>query len=810
LRKTPWFTAFAALSLAAGVAVTATVYALVSATIWQPSGVDDPEHVIVLARPGGQAPIWRSAISRPDADEYLRSQQSFARTAAATSINQAIALGPSFESVTAEAVSGSYFGLLGVGASHGRLLGPTDDRDGAAPVVVLSDRLWRRAFGSDPGIIGQSVRLGIGSFEVIGVAAAPFDDVLPSGPPRSRAWIALSHLDGMSATPRNDSRPQFTVFGRLRPGVTIDQAASEAAALAGGLDAQRPLPAAQATTAAQTRTRQWTVTSIGAIQSRVTGRLAIAGYGLIGIASLVLLVACTNLANLSLARGAARRHEFAVRRALGASRRRLVSALIIESALVTALGTAAAFVFLRALLTAFTVDLPVSNQNVFSLAPTMSPRVIVFCGAAMFLSLAVFGLQPALQLTRDSARAQMAMGTHTVVGPRRGAWRLVRWQVAVACSLLLIASVAVQYVVLLSREDSGVDLDRFAIGTVVMQGERWPESTVRATVGTVLERLNADATIESAAAATGMPFGTSLTPYASMRDPARPSGGTVDALLMASTPEIFTTLGIAIQKGRAFNGGDSEGAPPVAILSAAAAREVFATSDVVGRTIEVRNAFRTNTTFRLVTVIGIAADTDVQSRLSRDSGMVYVPFTQDFSPGITFAVRGADPDAALRTLRSAISVAAPDVVLTGAGPADAMLAPALPLTRFAVSVALALGGLALGLCMVGLHGILSQVLAARTREIGLRMALGATARDLRRMTLRQGLRPVAEGLVVGLLIGTLVRIALHRLTDGSVALLDPLAIVALPILFALVGWLACAQPMRRAARVDPNAALRDI
>jgi predicted permease len=813
LRKTPWFTAFAAGSLAAGVAVTATVYALVSATIWQPTGVDDPNSLIVLARPGGQAPLWRRAISRADADDYIRAQQSFARTAASTSINQAMTLGATFEPVTAEAVTGTYFDLLGVGSSIGRLLGPADDRDGAAPVVVLSDRLWRRAFGADPGIIGQSIRLGGGSFEVIGVAAAPFDDVMPSGPARSRAWIALSQLELASTvtskTPQDDSRPRFTVLGRLRPGITVDQASAEASAFAGGLDRERPLPAA-ASAAPRPATRQWIVASVGAIQASLSTRLRIAGYVLIGIAALVLLVACTNLANLSLARGAARTHELAVRRALGASRRRLVNALLIESLLIAAIGTGAAFLLIRVLVRMFTVDLPVANQNVFSLAPSMSPRVIAFSGVAMFLSLAIFGLQPALQLTRDSARARMAAGAHTIVAPKRGAWRLVRWQVAIACSLLLLASVAVQYVVLLSRHDSGVDLDRLAIGTLVMQGDRWPESTVRATVGSVLERLNADPTIESAAAATGMPFGISVTPYASLRAPGRRAGDTVDALLMASTPGIFTTLGIPIEKGRAFNEDDTEVAPPVAILSTMAAREIFGTADAVGRSIEVKNAFRASATFRPMTIVGIAGDTDVQARLSRRSGMVYVPFTQDFSPGVTFAVRGPDPDASVRALRAAAAVVSPDLVLSGAGPAVAMLAPALPLTRLAVSIAVALGALALGLCMVGLHGILSQVLAARTREMGLRMALGATARDLRRMTLTQGLRPVAEGLVVGLLIGTLVRIALYRLTEGRVAFLDPLAIVALPILFALAGWVACAQPMRRAARVDPNVALRDI
>ncbi|HET9369171.1 MAG TPA: ABC transporter permease [Vicinamibacterales bacterium] len=833
LLRSPLFVLFAAISIAVGVAITATVYAILQDTVWRPVAVDQPETLIVLSSDDVGFTRWRGAISRADFEIYATTQQSFASLAFAAPLSAPLALSDAQDAALLTAVSGSYFSALGIAPALGRLIGPADDAPGAPPVIVINHRAWRRAFQSDPSVVGRAVRIGDLTATVIGVTADGFSDLDLGGPSRARGWVPASVGSTVTrlAADRVSDRPVLTVLGRLGPGVSIAEASAEARAISENLDRQTPLPAGANATP---RLRRWSTQSMAAATEQPAA-LSLTAGALVGIAGLVLVVACTNIANLSLARGTLRRHELAIRRALGASRGRLIRELVVESGLVALLGAALSIVFLRLLLVLVSVELPVVNQNVLALEPKLSVPVLMFCAASVLLALIVFGLQPALRLTTGLERADLAGGSPTLVPASRGALWLIRSQVGIAFAFMLLAAMAVQIVLALSRNTSGIDLDRLAVGTVVAVGPRWPEPAARDAIDRIVDRLRSHPGIENVAAATGMPFGMSTTPYAEIGVPGTSTPVHTTALL-ASTPALFETLGIPIENGRAFDARDRAESAPVAVVSASTATELFGTTDVVGREIDLETqqaiAIRRAASSapgsrptvvvrseapaaaapagRPVTIVGVARDTDVQSRMSRRSMLVYVPFTQHFSPGITIAVRTREPEQGVRALRTAVAGESPDLTLHGAGPAGPMLAPVLALTRVAAGVAIVLGSITLVLAMVGLHGVMSYVLASRTREMGLRLALGATARQLARLTLAQGLRPVVHGVIIGVVVGTLARLAIARMSRGAVSTVDVPAILVVSAFFLAAAWLASARPVRRASRVDPNVVLKEL
>lgn len=816
LLRSPLYTAFALASLAVGVTLTTAVYAVLNATLWQRPPLADTDRLMTLTASGSFVPS--RSVSFADMKVYLATQQSLATSAFALTRGDYVPIAGGSAAVTTMPVSGAYFQVLGVQPLHGRVLGPDDDRPSATPAVLLGYRVWRSTFGADPGVVGTTVRLGDRPHVVVGVLPRGFQGLDIGGPDRSSVWLSVSAAEAM-ATPattaaQRDART-VSVVGRLAPGVTLARAAAEAEAIGAQLDRDAPLSQqVEPGRPAQVAARRWSLNSHARIQAEAVGRASLTAYLLIAVAGLVLVVACSNLANLSLARGSARQHEFAIRRALGASRSQLVRELLSESVLIAILGAGASILLMRVVFWLCTVDLPVVNQNVVSLAPEIDMRVLIFAAGALLLSLLVFGLQPAFQLTRESMRSELAAGATSVVPGLRRHWRLIRWQVAVAFTLMILASVAVRYSVLLSRDDSGIDLDRLAIATAVYLPQRVPEIEARAVIDRVLTSLRLAPGVERAAAATGMPFGISTTPLVTLASPERPTVAPDSVFSIAATPEIFETLGIKILRGRGLDPRDVAGGPAVVVLSAATARALFGDEDAVGRqvTLTTTTFTKERTPNKIVTaaaVVGIAADTDVQSRGERRPGLLYLPLTQTFSPGITYVVRTTDPEAAARAIQIAAAREHATAPVSGAGPAAVMLAPALLLTRIATGVTLILGLVALALSMVGLHGVLAHVLASRTREMALRLILGAGRADVRRLAIWQGVRPVLGGLVFGLVVGLLLRLALIRLFRLRIELLDPMAVILVPAIFVAIAVVACAWPAWRAGRVDPNVALRD-
>jgi predicted permease len=820
----PVFTVFGVVSLAIGLGTTTAVYSVMYTVLWPSSGLGDARSLAYLMAPRRSGASWQSVVSRGDFEDLRASSKSFSSLTAWTTFFRPYVDGAFGETLDGEAVTGNAFATVGVSAQLGRPLTPDDDRPGAAAAVMLSDHFWRQTLNADPSVVGRMVRIGGHPFQVVGVAPRSF---LGFGPPRfssyTSAWMPLEALRLFSSTvpktldPREHSVERLSVVGRLAPGRTVREASAELMAIAGRLDAAFPkylVVDSQGTLAAAPTPRGWSAEQVDVAIASVYETQA--PFLIVGLVGLVLLVACTNLANLTLARGSARQHEFSVRRALGASRGRLIREQLIESLL---LGTAAGALALgvaRGLLVAVASNMPLGFRVEIDTA--LAPGVTIAAGIGLVLALLVFGVWPALQLTRNDVRTGLA-GDGGGTGPIR--WRtrrsLISAQVAISASFLLVAAMCVRAILPDGSPGPGVDVDRLALSQVDFAMHQQDESRARHTMARIEELAHGQAGIESIAFADGMPFGLRAS-QAALTTPDDVAGGaTAQApwtYVISGSPSLLRVLGVPVLAGRGFEDRDAAGTQPVVILSEAAAKRVFGTTDVLGRQIALTGdsfSLDVTTASGPLTVVGVARDTDVAVAGTRKGTVVYVPLAQHYRPYLFVVARArTEPAGVAGLLRLLIRGADPDLVPGVSGTALLLTAGPAMAVKMLGGIALGLGMLALVLAMAGLYGVLAHLVARRRREMGIRMALGATASRISRMVLRDGYRPVVVGLFVGFLVGTAARLAFVRSVPKPIAAVDPLAYLLVPIPLALAAFLACYLPARRASRVDPNVALRDL
>src|SRR5262245_11029255 len=813
LVATPLFTVFAVLSLAAGIGVTTAFYSVVRAIFLREDDVRDPDRVAIVISPSDSL-TDTAALSGPDLDDLRAAQRSFSAVSGWTPARVPIVTPSTTEIVAAEAVDGAYFAALGVRPLFGRAIDDDDDRRGAA-VAVLSHRLWHARFGSRRDVVGGTVRIAGRPFEVIGVAPPEFDGLTAPRGLRifgAALWIPL-HVDavGPRVAPRDVRR--LRVFGRLAPGVTIGAASAELGSIAARLDTSFPPP--PHLRQARWLDRAWSARSMTAPNEieRVFNRLA---YTLIVIVGLVLVVACTNLSNLVLARGTTRQQELAVRCALGASRWRLMREQLTESVLLAAAGGAASYLIFRSLQLLFDIEfgfsMPFGGRTTLTIHPELDTRAVAIAVGSLLVSLVVFGVEPAFQLTRTrDVRGELANGAAGATRTLRHRM-LLRWQVAISAGFFIIATMFVKYTVAEARHASGLDMDRFAIATVNFETQHWDEARAQRTLDRVLEEARTEGAIESTSMSTGMPFGAAGPLRLALAMPGTTNAAAfLSTFGIGATPTFFHTIGVPIVRGRGFTDGDHAGAAPVVVLSEFTARTIFGSADAVGREVLLRGLAPSRAE-ELATVVGIARDTDVGSMFGPPRALAYVPFAQRRDPFVAIAVRASGGTAgAVRALQQALRRADPDLAVDALGTARDVLAAPFVLLRGMGTGALALGGLTLLLAMVGLFGIQSHIVATPTREIGVRISFGASRGQIQRMILRSGSLPVLEGLAIGLLIGIAGRGVLRYYMEiRDVAIVDVWMLAVVPVPLVLAGLCACLLPARRAASVDPSVALRHI
>jgi predicted permease len=689
-------------------------------------------------------------------------------------------------------------------------------------VTVVSHAFWKRQLGGDPAAVGTVVRIGGRPFEIVGVAARAFEGTILQIPRLTEIWVPLSsttlfaHL--WSASPQTGADPRvLSAIGRLADARDVGRASAEMASVSKHFDDTAPISRRTGEGEPMRVVRSWNVTTVDAAYARAAdfGRF---GTILLLLVAMVLIVACTNLANLTLARGAARQHEQSVRRALGASRWRLVREHSMESGIVAVLGGLGAFAVTRLILTGLP-EMPLAQGFSLPIDASPSGAAVAVSAAAVLLSLTVFGIGPALQLTRGSVRADLAHGSGGVgPAPTPSSRRSIRWQVAIATTFFIVATASMKAGIMQARQDPGIDLDRIAIGHIDFHLQRWDEARARRAIDAVLEQGRRQPGLETIAVSSGMPFGTTMTPYFSLARPGEAFKGRGDAgaVTLAASPEIFRALGIDLLQGRTFDQRDTAASQPVVVMGARAALDVFGTTQVVGREVQLSRLRMlvpgtSGPAPELTRIIGIVSDADTTHLSIRSGGIIYRPLAQQYEPTLTIVGRAkGNPRAAVDAIRAAVRSADPELSVNRAGTGFMMLAGVYVAMRLAAVLAGGLGLLALLLSMAGLHGVLAQMVSMRTREVGLRIALGAETRAITRMVLGDGFRPIIQGLMFGLLLGVLGRFVLRATTAPDLSVFDPVGLVIIPIPVLLAGFLACYAPARRAAQVDPNVALKAL
>jgi predicted permease len=809
LLRSPLFTLFGILTLALGIGTTTGIYSVVRAVVGPPSGVRDADRLLNVYNAFGGNPAF-SGFSWPDYQDLRAHQTVFEEMTAWSYFGAAYSANGQLGTSFGEIVGGEYFTVLGVKPARGRLLQPADDRKGSVPVAVISHGMWQRIYGGAEGAVGSTMKVNGHTFEVIGVAPPEFHGLFNNGIVPTTVWVPIAsagdvyHRSSGAVFDVSDRQTRFLFAkGVLKPDRTVDEARAELTVLAKQLNAAYPIggDALLAGKSLSDKNRPWTARRMVDVRVNESATDLVGGLMAVLMVSvgIVLLVACTNLANLTLARGSGRQQELAVRLALGASRWKLVRESLAESLILATAGGLVGLAVARVLIRLLSGELAVSGSSaVLQLDPHLDLDVLLVAACATGVTLIVAGLGPALQSTRATVRSTLvADGAPMTTLRWRGRRYLIAAQVGVSSTLLALAAVAVMQLRSIQQQNPGFMLDQLAIAAIDFEVQGYDDAKIQRIVESFVGQLSSSPDALGATVVSGLPVGATSSRRGSVTGgDAKPRFATI----IGAGPNFVAILGMSLTQGRAWDARDSREAH-VTVIDEWTAKTLFGTVDVLGRTIGVREG---DLPVEAETVIGVLANPGVLS----GSATVYLPFKGDYGKRVVLVARARhDPQDLASVVRETLRRIDGDLVArTGTGPA--VVGSNSQFFEITAAAASLLGGFAWVLALVGLYGVLTHLVLRRTREIGIRVALGASRRNIITMILAQGLRPVAFGLVAGLVCGALVRMALETQFVLSGPALDLLLLVACPLLFVATAILACYLPARRAARVDPNTALR--
>ncbi len=792
LRRSPGFAAVAVLTLALGIGATTAVFAVVDAVMLTPLPFTAPSALVLVQRerPGGTA---RVEATYPEYRLLRDEARAFAGLAAMPSALQPSTWtdGTSSEPLAAIGASGNLFDVLGARAMIGRTLTPDDDRRGAPPSIVLSYGLWTRTFGADPRILGRRLELNGTGFTVVGVMPKGFE--YPRG---SEAWIAL--VPAIDSLVDNKQIAFLNIVGRVRPGVAATAAREELERLFAQAAQSTGIPATGLP-----------VPRLTPLEDELLGGTRRGMLVLLAAAALVLLVACANVANLLLARAATREGELAVRTALGASRGRLVRQLLVEAAVLSVIG--AALGIGGCLVGRDVLDALVPADLYRATAVDIDARVASFTAGLMVATMLLFGVLPTLRGTRLSPGAVLrASASRTTSGSsaRRTQRVLVAAEVALAVMLLIGGGVLLRSFARLNSVPLGFDRTRTLTAELYLPDAKYAElATVRAFYRDATERLRRLPGVSAAGGVLLRPLaGPDGFDYPLTVEGADPAAHRQQPLVNyeAVTPGYLQAAGIPMLEGRNIGPADDETTPRVVIVSAATAARFWPNESPVGKRLKWGPPGSPAPWIEVIGVAGAARYRDPRV----ETLDVYVPYTQSPWKLNHLVLRTAgDPGALASSLRAALAEIDPAVRLTRVATVAELASLALRQPRFQVTLVGAFAAVALLLGAVGIFGVVSFATARRTRELGVRMALGAQGLDLQRLVVTETLRTVGVGIGAGI-GGALAGARLLEALVYGVSARDPLTYAVVPVLVVVVAVLAAVVPARRAARVDPATVLR--
>jgi putative ABC transport system permease protein len=794
LKKQPGFTVIAVLTLALGIGANTAIFSVVNAVLLQPLPYPNADRIMVLSESSG--PGQDFSVALPDYFDWRTDTKTFEHLACThkESRNLSGIPGREPERISSNSVTRNFFSVIGVAPQLGRVFSEDEDKVGAPPVVVISDRLWRRAFDRDPKVIGQSITLHDSNYTVIGVMPPQM-----TSPQDTDVWLSLMRRSNNSAWLNRAYHPMMFVWGRLKPGMTVDLARSEMKMIAARLEKAYP----------DTNEKVYAV--VTPLLENLVGKYRTNLGLLLGAVGLVLLIACANLANLFAARGAARAREFAIRTAVGASRVQIIRQLLIESFVVALLGgTLGFFIALWA------------RDALIALAPQEVSRfhdisfnlpVLGFTFIIASITAVLFGLWPAWQTSRADVQLALkagSQGSGEAPSAKRTRDWLVIGQIALTLTLLIAAALVLKSFARLQSlqlgyEPRGLFTARFELP--------WKTYNDRAKIVTftsaLLDRVRTLPGVQSAGVSSNAPLmGGWQTGFWREGTPRPAPAQMLNADLEVVTGDYFATFKAPLLRGRVFNERDTKDSPRVVIVDQAMVDQYFSGEDPIGKRIAVDagNDEEGNVMSEIVGVVARMRFHAVDEMAPLP--VIYCSLGQAQRTSLTLFVRSASGLASLRLpIRDAVASIDPTQPIFDARPMFDRVQETWGTQRLLTFLFSVFAGLALTLATIGLYGLLAYTTLKRVREIGIRLALGARPAQVRSLILSHGMQLLLIGTIIGLVSAIVLSQFLQRIlfeVNGA----DPIIYLGVGLLMFAAAMLACWIPARRASRVDPIVALR--
>ena len=803
LLKSPALTAIVVVTLALGIGANTAIFSIVNGFLLRPLPVTAPEQIVVLPIQQKDAPVGSAGFSYPGFLDYRQQADAFSDIFGVTLSSLQFTADNRSDQVYANFVSGNFFSSLGVKPALGRLILPHEGETlGQPPLVVLDYSYWQRRFNSDPGVVGRSIRVNSQSATIIGVAPQEFHGMFAIF--ETDVYLPLSAISLAEPADifwKSRDRRGILAFGRLKSGIGLRQAQSSLDVVTARLASQYPA------------TDRWfnvrVVPEKSARPIPYANRSFVAISGLfLALASFVLLLACMNVENILLARGVSRQREMGIRAALGASRMRLVCQMLAESILLALMGGAAGLI-----LGVYTNRLinSIHIQNIpLQLHSTLDWRVFAFTAAAMLFTGILVGLLPALRASSADVKTVLHDGAQrNSYNIHHPGFRNFLVVAQVAGSLVLLVAAGLFVRSLLKARTFDLGFEPTHVLTVILDpheiGYDQPRTT--AFYRELKSRVSALPGVQSASLASYVPMGGDpFNRQIFVEGRAIPPGQPAPSVLSNSIdPAYFETMRITLLRGRNFATADDVTAPRVAIINQTMAARFWPMQDAVGQRFRMDDVAGP-----AIEVVGVTANGKYKSIGEDAQPFLYIPLAQDFTSKLALQIRTFGPPEALTApVKEQITRLAPDLEPLDIETMNQLLEGALGFFayRLAATLAAALGIIGLILAIVGVYGVVSFAASQRTREFGIRMALGASSRDILNLIWLQGVRLVTAGVAIGTAAAWAFSRAMTHVISG-ISASDPVAYIAVATLLAIVALVACWIPARRATRVDPMIALR--
>ena len=789
LRQSPGFTAVALAALALGIGANTAIFSTLDSVVLRSLPFDDPDRLVMVWEDASFASFPKNTPAVANYVDWKNRNHVFTDMAATRGATANLTVDGPPEQVFGTRATANFFSVVGARPVLGRTFTEDEDRTGA-PVVLISNGLWQRRYNGDPGVIGKPILLDGNKFTIIGVMPRNF--VFRWN--KRDFWMPM-HFTPQQLTERGSH--YLTVVARLKPGVTLARAREDMNSVARQLQREY-----------RENARLGAV--VEPIKESLLGNTQAALWILMAAAGCVLLIACANLASLLLARAVARQRELAVRAALGAGRGRLILQMVTEAMLLSltggALGLGVASLGMRVLARMVPNSLPATS------APSIDAKLL---GFTLVLSLAtglLFSIVPAFQAARASLNEVLKQGGRSGIGGRSGTVRdvLVVFEVAAALVLLIGAGLMIQTLARMRAVDVGFRPDHLLTLRTELPPGKYKDAIKRiAFFNRVLEGVRALPGVENASYTHMVPFeGIGNTSGFLVEGLPRPDNGSVqDALMRGGTPEYLDTLGAKLIDGRMYGPGDGPGAPKVIVINETFARRFWPNESAVGHRISF--AFDHP---EWITIIGVVRDVQERGYAIEMKPAVYLNYPQTpdtwASPERLVIRTKGEPTSIVNAARAVIANIDPEQPVSDVETIDQIIDENVADREQQMDLLGAFAGLSLLLASIGLYGVLSYAVTQRSREIGLRMALGASASNVVSLVVGHGLVLTGTGLIIGLAIAWAATRTMKNLLYG-IAATDPTTYAGVAMLLTLVGLMACWIPARRASRLDPIAVLRE-